>query len=186
MLSFKEVECRRIETHLGVLLHWNSSGEHEDRQTSSEPSPQSSSLSHTHWEGMQRPPAQVNSVSKHGGEGGWQGTPSHCHKPSTQELHRAKTKTLKLNFIHCYHTLKCLILFVINLPVLAVLSNDSSRWENWALPLTWTLRGIYTMLSCRTEFPLLTHCSFTGCIQHSPSGGQMHWYSYISALWWDI
>lgn len=66
-----------------------------------------------------------------------------------------KIKTLKFNFMHCYYTLKCLIVFAINVPVLTVLSDDSSRWKNWALPLTWTLRGIYTMLSCRTELPLL-------------------------------
>lgn len=57
-----------------------------DRHISSDPSPQSSSLSHTHWEGMQRPPAQVNSDSRQGGEAGGQATPSHCHTPSSQEL----------------------------------------------------------------------------------------------------
>lgn len=72
--------------HLGMLVQRNWSGEQVDGQTSSEPSPQSFSLSHTHWEGMQRPPAQVNSDSRQGGEGGGQATPSHCHTPSAQEL----------------------------------------------------------------------------------------------------
>lgn len=79
-------ELKWVWIHLGMLVQRNWSGEQVDGQTSSEPSPQSSSLSHTHWEGMQRPPAQVNSVSRQGGEGGGQATPSHCHTPSSQEL----------------------------------------------------------------------------------------------------
>lgn len=78
--------------HLGMLMQRNCSGEQVNGQTSSEPSPQSSSLSHTHWEGMQRPPPQVNSVSRQGGEGGGQATPSHCHKPSWQELETQKKR----------------------------------------------------------------------------------------------
>lgn len=144
-------------THLGVLLHWNSSGAHGDKQTSSEPSPQSSSLSHTHWEGMQRPPAQVNSVSKHAGEGGWQGTPSHCHKPSTQELHRVEDKNVDKikdkNFIHFY-TWKCLI-----------------------LPLTYQFWQCWAMMAPdgKTE-PSHSHGHWGGSTQSSPEEQSSHWW----------
>lgn len=75
-----------------MLVQLNWSGEQVDGQTSSEPSPQSSSLSHTHWEGMQRPPAQANSDSRQGGETGGQATPSHCHTPSSQELDKHRQR----------------------------------------------------------------------------------------------
>lgn len=96
-----------IWTRLGVLVQWKWSGEQVDGQISSEPSPQSSSLSHTHWVGMQRPPAQVNSDSRQGGEGGGQATPSHFQTPSSQELNTQRQKVFMDRQKQRIHIYKC-------------------------------------------------------------------------------
>lgn len=134
-----------------MLVQLNWSGEQVDGQTSSEPSPQSSSLSHTHWEGMQRPPAQANSDSRQGGETGGQATPSHCHTPSSQELDKHRQRKPTDSWQGKKRMEYTFISIQIDWPVLAVLSDSTSWWKNWPIPLTWTLSGNYTALPCWAE-----------------------------------
>lgn len=142
-------KVKLIWTHLGVLVQRNWSGEQVDGQISSEPSPQSSSLSHTHWEGMQRPPAQLNSDSRQGGEGGGQATPSHFQTPSSQELNTQRQKVfMDSSFTKDKNKEYSFINVQKDWPVLAVLSDSSSSWKQGAIPLTRTLAGNYTAVAC--------------------------------------